>query len=219
MEDENALQKMSIEALIYEIRGQRVILDYQLAVLYGVETKNLKRAVKANISRFPSDFMFELTKEEFEVLRCRNFTSNNRGGTRYMPYAFTQEGVAMLSGLLRSEVAVKANIYIMRAFVRMRSTLASVERLSMDIVEMRHQVSELNHYMEDVLRDQNDINEETMMQLQLINESLYRRENLIHSGGDCDIFRRQTHSIRTRHDGRKRNQQQDQDSGAQGKNL
>ena len=172
MEDENALEKMRIEALIYEIRGQRVILDYQLAVLYGVETKNLKRAVKANISRFPSDFMFELTKEEFEVLRCRNFTSNNRGGTRYMPYAFTQEGVAMLSGLLRSEVAIKANIYIMRAFVRMRSTLASVERLSMDIVEMRHQVSELNHYMEEVLRDQNDINEETMMQLQLINESL-----------------------------------------------
>lgn len=172
MEDENALEKMRIEALIYEIRGQRVILDYQLAVLYGVETKNLKRAVKANISRFPSDFMFELTKEEFEVLRCRNFTSKNRGGTRYMPYAFTQEGVAMLSGLLRSEVAIKANIYIMRAFVRMRSTLASVERLSMDIVEMRHQVSELNHYMEEVLRDQNDINEETMMQLQLINESL-----------------------------------------------
>ena len=172
MESKNALEKMRIEALIYEIRGQRVILDYQLAVLYGVETKNLKRAVKANISRFPSDFMFELTKEEFEVLRCRNFTSKNRGGTRYMPYAFTQEGVAMLSGLLRSEVAVKANIYIMRAFVRMRSALASVDKLSMDIVEMRHQISELNHYMEDVLRDQNDINEETMMQLQLINESL-----------------------------------------------
>lgn len=172
MEDENALEKMRIEALIYEIRGQRVILDYQLAVLYGVETKNLKRAVKANIGRFPADFMFELTKEEFEVLRCRNFTSKNRGGTRYMPYAFTQEGVAMLSGLLRSEVAVKANIHIMRAFVRMRSALASVDKLSMDIMEMKHQIAELNHYMEDILRDQNDINEETMMQLQLINESL-----------------------------------------------
>lgn len=75
MEGKNALEKMRIEALIYEVRGQRVILDYQLAALYGVETKNLKRTVKANISRFPSDFMFELTKEEFEVLRCRNFTS------------------------------------------------------------------------------------------------------------------------------------------------
>ena len=163
---------MRVEALIYEIRGHKVILDYQLAVLYGVETKNLKRAVKANINRFPTDFMFELTKEEFEVLRCRNFTSKSRGGIRYLPYAFTQEGVAMLSGLLRSEVAIKANIHIMRAFVKMRSTLASVEKLSMDIEEMRHQVSELNHYLDEVLRDQNDINEETMMQLQLINESL-----------------------------------------------
>ena len=172
MENGNVLETMRVEALIYEIRGHKVILDYQLAVLYGVETKNLKRAVKANINRFPTDFMFELTKEEFEVLRCRYFTSKSRGGIRYLPYAFTQEGVAMLSGLLRSEVAIKANIHIMRAFVKMRSTLASVEKLSMDIEEMRHQVSELNHYLDEVLRDQNDINEETMMQLQLINESL-----------------------------------------------
>ena len=142
----NALDNVTIESLINEIRGQKVLLDYQLAALYGVETKNLKRAVKANQNRFPEDFMFELTKEEFDVLRCRNFTTKGRGGTRYMPYAFTQEGVAMLSGLLRSEVAVQANIFI--------------------------QISELNHYMEDVLRDQNDINEETMIQLQLINESL-----------------------------------------------
>ena len=172
MENGNVLETTAIESLIYEVRGQKVILDYQLAVLYGVETKNLKRAVKANINRFPSDFMFELTKEEFEVLRCRKFTSKSRGGTRYLPYAFTQEGVAMLSGLLRSEVAIKANIHIMRAFVKMRTTLASVERLSMDIEDMRHQISELNHFMEGILKDQNDINEETMMQLQLINESL-----------------------------------------------
>jgi len=149
-----------------------VILDYQLANLYGVETKNLKRAVKANMNRFPEDFMFELTKEEFEILRCRNFTSKGRGGTRYMPYAFTQEGVAMLSGLLRSDVAVQANIFIMRAFVKMRTTLAFAERVSMDLEQLKHQVSELNHYLEDVMRDQNDINEETSMQLQLINESL-----------------------------------------------
>ena len=161
-----------IESLICEIRGKKVILDYQLAILYGVETKNLKRAVKANANRFPSDFMFELTKEEFDCLRCKNFTSNTRGGNRYMPYAFTQEGVAMLSGLLRSEAAVKANIYIMRAFVKMRTTFASMERLSMDIEHLKFQISELNHYLEDVLRDQNDINEETMIQLQLINESL-----------------------------------------------
>ena len=146
--------------------------DIYQKLLDASEILIMKRTVKANISRFPSDFMFELTKEEFEVLRCRKFTSKSRGGTRYLPYAFTQEGVVMLSGLLRSEVAIKANIHIMRAFVKMRTTLASVERLSMDIEDMRHQISELNHYMEGILKDQNDINEETMMQLQLINESL-----------------------------------------------
>lgn len=172
MDNETNLKRLETEVLICELRGRKVILDYQLANLYGVETKNLKRAVKANMNRFPEDFMFELTKEEFDILRCRNFTSKGRGGTRYMPYAFTQEGVAMLSGLLRSDVAVQANIFIMRAFVKMRTTLAFAERVSMDLEQLKHQVSELNHYLEDVMRDQNDINEETSMQLQLINESL-----------------------------------------------
>ena len=172
MDNETNLKTLENEVLICELRGRKVILDYQLANLYGVETKNLKRAVKANMNRFPEDFMFELTKEEFDILRCRNFTSKGRGGTRYMPYAFTQEGVAMLSGLLRSDVAVQANIFIMRAFVKMRTTLAFAERVSMDLEQLKHQVSELNHYLEDVMRDQNDINEETSMQLQLINESL-----------------------------------------------
>lgn len=172
MDNETNLKTLETEVLICEVRGRKVILDYQLANLYGVETKNLKRAVKTNMNRFPEDFMFELTKEEFDILRCRNFTSKGRGGTRYMPYAFTQEGVAMLSGLLRSDVAVQANIFIMRAFVKMRTTLAFAERVSMDLEQLKHQVSELNHYLEDVMRDQNDINEETSMQLQLINESL-----------------------------------------------
>lgn len=172
MDNTTELKAPEAESLICELRGRKVIMDYQLANLYGVETKNLKRAVKANMNRFPDDFMFELTKEEFDTLRCRNFTSKGRGGTRYMPYAFTQEGVAMLSGLLRSDAAIQANIYIMRAFVKMRTTLAFAERLSMDLEQLKHQVSELNHYLEDVMRDQNDINEETAMQLQLINESL-----------------------------------------------
>lgn len=172
MDNTTELKAPEAESLICELRGRKVIMDYQLANLYGVETKNLKRAVKANMNRFPDDFMFELTKEEFDTLRCRNFTSKGRGGTRYMPYTFTQEGVAMLSGLLRSDAAIQANIYIMRAFVKMRTTLAFAERLSMDLEQLKHQVSELNHYLEDVMRDQNDINEETAMQLQLINESL-----------------------------------------------
>lgn len=85
-----------IKRKIYEIRGRRVMLDSDLAELYMVETKNLKRAVRANIDRFPDDFMFELTKDEFDSLRCNFFTSNTRGGNRYLSFAFTREGIAML---------------------------------------------------------------------------------------------------------------------------
>ena len=159
-------------APIIELRGMSVILDFELAKLYDVETKNLKRAVKANMSRFPKDFMFELTKEEYDCLRCNFCTSNTRGGNRYMPYAFTQEGVAMLSGLLRSDVAVRANITIMRAFVAMRTRLLSLEKMSSEISSVKHSVSELNHYVDDILKDQNDINEDVFQQLQRMNESL-----------------------------------------------
>lgn len=93
-----------IQSKIYEIWGQRVMLDFDLAELYGTETKVLKQSVKRNIRRFPSDFMFELTKEEFELLRSQSVTSKQRGGTRYMPYAFTEPGVAMLSSVLHSKL-------------------------------------------------------------------------------------------------------------------
>jgi len=96
-----------IQSKIYEIRGQKVMLDFDLAELYGIETKVLKQAVKRNLKRFPSDFMFELTKEEFGNLRSQFVTSNKRGGTRYMPFAFTEQGVAMLSSILNSEVAIE----------------------------------------------------------------------------------------------------------------
>ncbi len=107
-----------IKRKIYEIRGRRVMLDSDLAKLYMVETKNLKRAVRANIERFPPDFMFELTKEEYDALRCNFFTLKAGRGqhSKYLPFAFTREGIAMLSGLLRSEIAVQANISIMLAF-------------------------------------------------------------------------------------------------------
>ena len=120
----------SIQNRIYEIRGERVLLDRDLAVLYETETKVLNLAVKRNLKRFPNDFMFQLTKEEFEALRLQietlessnslrlqNETSKGRGGTRYMPYAFTEQGVAMLSGILSSDKAINMNIAIMRAFV------------------------------------------------------------------------------------------------------
>ena len=96
------LPTLIIQQKIYVIRGEQVMLDYDLAEMYGMETKRLKETVKRNINRFPSDFMFQLTKEEFESLRSQFATSNKRGGTRYMPYAFTEQGVAMLSGVLKA---------------------------------------------------------------------------------------------------------------------
>jgi hypothetical protein len=113
-----------ITRAILLIRGQKVILDTDLAELYDVETKALNRAVKRNIERFPPDFIFELTKVETERLRCQSGTSK-RGGRRYRPYAFTEQGVAMLSSVLHSERAVRVNIEIMRAFVQLRQMLSS----------------------------------------------------------------------------------------------
>jgi hypothetical protein len=108
-----------IENRIFQVRGKKVMLDSDLALLYGVETKVLIQAVKRNKSRFPEDFMFQLTKEEFIGLRSQIVTSN-RGGRRYLPYAFTEQGVAMLSSVLNSNRAILVNIHIMRAFINLR---------------------------------------------------------------------------------------------------
>ena len=117
-----------IERRIYFIRDQKIMLDKDLAELYGVETKRLVEAVKRNIRRFPHDFMFQLNEEENDLLRSQIATSNistGRGGMRYAPYAFTEQGVAMLSSVLRSPRAIDVNVEIMRAFVRLRRMLAS----------------------------------------------------------------------------------------------
>ena len=115
-----------IEQAIFLIRGQKVLLDADLAQLYGVETKILNKAVKRNLDRFPEDFMFQLTAEEAENLRFQIGTSKKqRGGRRYLPYAFTEQGVAMLSGVLNSPRAVKVNVEIMRTFVRLRQLMAT----------------------------------------------------------------------------------------------
>ena len=167
-EDQLAL----IQSKIYEIRGRRIMLDSDLASLYDVETKNLKRAVRSNIERFPDDFMFELTKEEYETLRCKNFTSNERGGNRYLPFAFTQEGIGMLSGLLRSSVAIKVNINIMRAFVQMRQALITINNAQLQLEQIRSEVKQLRIDMDEILHDQNDINESTRAQLAAINDAL-----------------------------------------------
>ena len=112
-----------IEKLIILVRNQKVLLDSDIANLYDVETKVLTRAVKRNIERFPKDFMFQLTKPEFDALRCQIGTSKTKGGRRYLPYVFTEQGVAMLSGVLRSSKAITVNIEIMRAFVNLRKLL------------------------------------------------------------------------------------------------
>jgi len=125
-----------VEALIRLIRGEKVILDRDLAVLYGVETRSLIQAVRRNRSRFPSDFMFQLNRRECSILTSQTVMSNGRGGTRHRPYAFTEQGVAMLSSVLRSTRAVHVNIEIMRAFVRLRRMLASHAELALRLDEL-----------------------------------------------------------------------------------
>lgn len=132
------MQIEKIQTKIYEIRGQKVMLDFDLAELYETETKYLKRSVKVNIKRFPPDFMFELTKQEWESLRCNISTSNTRGGTRYLPFAFTEQGVAMLSGILNSERAIDVNISIMRAFVFMRQYALTHKDLTEKLQELEN---------------------------------------------------------------------------------
>lgn len=163
-------QLQLIQSKIYEIRGQRVMLDFDLAELYGTETKRLKEAVRRNIRRFPADFMFELTKEEYICLRSQFASSNNRGGTRYMPFAFTEHGIAQLSSVLNSDIAIEISIQIIRAFIAIRQLVLNppIDR----ITGLQQEVKDLKAYIEEVFADYNDINDDTRMQLELINETL-----------------------------------------------
>lgn len=134
------MQLLKIQAKIYEIRGQKVMLDYDLSELYETETKYLKRAVRVNIKRFPSDFMFEITKPEWETLRC-NFSTLEMGRgkyPKYLPFAFTEQGVAMLSAVLNSDKAIDVNISIMRAFVFVRQYALSHKDLTAKLKKLEH---------------------------------------------------------------------------------
>ena len=132
-----------VERLIHLARGKKVLLDADLARLYEVETKALNRAVRRNRNRFPPDFMFQLTAEEASNLRCQLGTSSSGyGGRRYLPYAFTEQGVAMLSSVLRSERAVQVNVAIMRAFVGLRRMLAGNEALSRKLAELERRLED-----------------------------------------------------------------------------
>lgn len=128
VEDQVARQRR-IEACIFSLRGQHVLLDADLATLYGVETRAIVQAVKRNLSRFPEDFMFQLSADEYAILRSQ-FVISRWGGRRHLPYAFTEQGVAMLSSVLNSPQAIQVNIQIMRSFVRLRRLLGSNEELA-----------------------------------------------------------------------------------------
>ena len=161
----------NIQNLIYVIRGQRVMLDRDLAKAYGVETKALNQAVKRNIKRFEGeDYMFQLTKEE--CLRSQIVTLNEAQGKhlKYMPYAFTMLGTAMLSSVLRSETAIQTNRKIMRAFVAYRQ-LAEIP-IAATYLELKKEIEAVRSEVNDILADQNDINESTRAQLDAISTAL-----------------------------------------------
>lgn len=145
------LEQIPIEHLIYVFRGKQVILDRDIAMLYGVETGQLNRQVKRNIERFPIDFMFQLSKEEMEILKC-HFGISSWGGNRYLPYAFTENGIAMLSSVLRSPTAIEANIRIMRAFTSMRHFLANNAQIFQRLSTIEYHQIETDKRIDEVFK-------------------------------------------------------------------
>ncbi|MDN3675389.1 ORF6N domain-containing protein [Flavobacterium branchiarum] len=144
MSDQSILSEETISNKIYLIRNQKIMLDRDLALLYGIETKALKQAVKRNISRFPDDFMFELTKIEFENWRSQFVTSNSdKMGLRHSPMAFTEHGVLMLSSVLKSDKAIQTNIQIMRIFTKVRQMLLDTTEIKIDILQIQKKLE--NH--------------------------------------------------------------------------
>lgn len=170
------MELQPIQSKIYEIRGQRVMLDFDLAELYQVETRTLKQAVRRNIERFPSDFMFEITESEYNYLKnsmtSQIVISNERGGRRYMPFAFTEQGVAMLSSVLRSETAIQVNIAIMRAFVARRNYITTTTQITAELSEIRAKLALLERADEDNAEAVNDLSEDMRKELDNIYQAI-----------------------------------------------
>ena len=183
------LQPDNIKNVIYEIRGQKVMLDYDLATIYGVKTSALNQAVKRNIDRFPEDFMFKLTEKEWEELGCNLLTSNMRSqivtasskqrNKSNPPYAFTEHGTVMLASVLHSPSAVQMSVMVTRAFIAMRQAIATMLSVDLKVEQISHKVDQLHAYVEEILHDQNDINEqqeqtnlEVAVQIEAINDAL-----------------------------------------------
>ena len=160
-----------IQNKIYEIRGTKVMLDRDLAEMYGVQTKALNQAVKRNFTRFPEDFMFQLTNQETQNWKSQIVTSNTiKMGIRRNPFAFTEHGVIMLASVLRSEIAIQTSFLITRAFVAIRKLVSTPP--TDKITEIQQEIKELKEYIEEAFTDYNDINEDTRMQLELINQTI-----------------------------------------------
>ena len=155
-----------IQNKIYEVRGVRVMLDFDLAILYGIENKRLKEQVRRNSERFPADFMLELSKEEWKqlVAICDHIPENLKHSYA-SPYAFTEQGVAMLSGILRSQQAIEVNISIMRAFVQMRQFLIQNRDILKSIDELKQKIIQLEQSGEDTLSAINDLSEDTRKEI------------------------------------------------------
>ena len=152
-----------IQSKIYEVRGTKVMLDKDLAELYQVEVRVLNQSVKRNIKRFPPDFMFQLTKEEWEKLKSQ-FVTSSWGGVRKLPYAFSEQGLAMLSGVLNSDIAINVNISIMRAFVAIRQGLPQVSN-SKELEELKARMKELEEISEETMAAISDLSEDTRKEL------------------------------------------------------
>ena len=182
-------QTENIKEAIYEIRGQKVMLDYDLATIYGVRTGTLNQAVKRNIDRFPDDFMFKLTEKEWDELDCNILNSNmrsqsvtasaNRRNKSNPPYAFTEHGAVMLASVLRSPSAVQMSVMVTRAFIAMRQAITTMLSVDLKVEQISHKVDQLNAYVEELLHDQNDINDqqeqtnnEVALQIEAINDAL-----------------------------------------------
>lgn len=165
------MELQQIQHKIYEIRGQKVMLDFDLAELYNTETRILNQSVKRNIERFPDDFMFQLKDYEWFNMSSQSvMTSKSKRPKASLPFVFTEHGVTMLSSVLKSKTAIEINIQIVRAFVAVRNllTVPSVD----NILNIQSPLNELKNYLEEIFTDQNDINEDTRVQIEMIHQSL-----------------------------------------------
>lgn len=189
MNDKLSITNDTIENIIYDVRGVKVMLDYDLAAIYGVETRTLNQAVKRNIERFPEDFMFMLSDKEWKNLHANllatNMTSQfvissiNKRKKSTPPYAFTEHGAVMLASVLRSPSAIQMSVMVTRAFIAMRQALASMRSYDLKLEQLSHKVDQLNAHVEEILHDQNDINQlqsqfnnELALQIEVINDAL-----------------------------------------------